>query len=289
MHVVLDVIREVIKNAAMAVPVVRAWRMRWPRTSFHFSHCSADLDRFAFGPLRDLLPNLGNVNGLHALEVGPGDHLASGLALLAAGAASYTAIDRFPGDYKGQAAKAWYTGVWRAWPDKYPDLPWPNWLKPETFPEAYSARVRILPVAIEDADGIGCYDVVYSHLVAEHVSDITAFASVTARLLRPGGVSVHLVDFGPHGRWARYPDPLTFLCFPDWLWWLMGSNRGVSNRRRFHEFYAAFKAAGLKADVSDRKMLPEGIDHTKLARRFRGMPVDSLATLMARFVCRRPL
>jgi hypothetical protein len=126
--------------------------------------------------------------------------------------------------------------------------------------------------------------------VGEHVNSVRAFAEMNARLLAPNGVGVHRVDFGPHGCWANYHDPLTFLRFPDWLWELMGSNRGTPNRRRYHEFCREFERAGLKIDVIGRELFQkEKIEFTKMAGNFRGMPEDSIATGTAIFICHLPV
>lgn len=197
MRVAIDVLREVAKNTAMAIPVIRVLRLRRPRTSDASASSNTALERFAFGLLGDLFRFVGGVAGLRILEVGPGDHLLFGLAVLAAGAASYTAIDRFPGEIGSLSAKAWYAALRRVWPEKYPDLPWPSWLQPGNFPEAYSDRVRFVPAAVEDVTekelgAIGSCDVVCSHLVGEHVADIEAFATTTAKLLATGGIALHL-------------------------------------------------------------------------------------------------
>jgi len=293
MSILVHVCREVGKNFAIAIPHVREWRLKQPRTAPKYDGSDAALERYAYWPLHGILRMLGDVKNLHIVEIGPGDHLASGLALLAGGAATYTAIDRFPGDYSGQAAKAWYQGVKGSWSRFFPNLPWPDYLDPARFPEAYPNRVRAVPLPVETIDG-GIlndktyprqYDVVCSLAVGEHVSDITSFASIHTNLLSSSGMGMHRVDFSPHN-WDIYPDPFTFLRFPDWLWKLMGSNRGIPNRYRFHEFLDAFAHAGLNTEVIDVKHFSHPVDRSQLASRFREMPVESLSVSEAIFVCR---
>jgi SAM-dependent methyltransferase len=291
MRVAFDICKEVAKNAAMAVAPVRQWRTAHARTSTRFAEEVAD--RYAFGCLDSILPVVGSVAGLHVVEIGPGDHLASGLAILAAGAASYTAIDRFPGDYDGEVAQEWYRGVETLWPRRFAKLRWPEYLDASRFPGAYRDRVRVLPTSIESVDHgnsrsrVGLCDIICSFHVGEHVSDIEAFARLTAEVLAPNGVAIHFVNFRPHQYGGLYPDTLAFLRLPDWLWYLMGSARGTPNRRRFHELVAAFESAGLSVEADVIERLPENqIDRRALARRFRDMPVDSLAVMQATFVCR---
>jgi hypothetical protein len=284
----VDVCQEVAKNTAMAFPQVRAWRMNRPRAFTLDTDLDGKLERYAFYPLRQLQGILGNVKGLHIAEIGPGDFVTSGLALLAAGAASYTFIDRFVGDLSKPEAKTWYGWIHEAWPRFFPELKWPDYLKVEDFPEAYKDRVEVLPVSIEEIKAERLYDVVCSFQVGEHVEDIESFAQMNSEMLKPGGVAVHRVDFGPHDCWCYYRDPLTFLRFPHWLWRLMGSNRATANRRRYHEFCAAWEKAGLKVDVASRDYFQEDrIEYSRLNKMFRDMPLESLSTGTAIFVCRK--
>lgn len=268
----LDVALNVAKNLLMGIPVVRKLRLFRPRTG------PADvtsLDRYVFTGLRTIEQHT-ELEGLDVLEIGPGDHLGLGLACLARGAKSYTALDRFPGQYSGPVAKAWYRAIREAWTGE-----WPASLDPEKFPEGYP--VKTLPIAVEQAP-LGSYDLVFSVAVGEHVSDIQAFARATANLLRPGGTALHVVDFSQHG-FERYNDPYLFLKIPDWIYRLMGSERGLPNRHRLHEYTEAFRAAGLNVqvcDVSRSDVLPT---HGDLAKRFRAMPVGSLAVRCATLVC----
>lgn len=225
-----------------------------------------------------------DVTGVDVFEIGPGDHLSSGLALLAAGARSYTCADRFPGNYSSSDARTWYRMVRSAWPESYPA--WPETLNAETFPEGCPG-VKILPLGVESLFDVGTFDLVGSTSVGEHVSDITAFAEASHRLLRPGGFAIHHIDFAPHDCWRTdYDDPFIFLRFPEWLWRMMGSNRGIPNRRRFHEFLDAFETAGLSILVRERSLAYQGLP---IPRRLKGSPADSVATIAATFVLTIPV
>jgi hypothetical protein len=132
-------------------------------------------------------------------------------------------------------------------------------------------------VRVENAANIGKFDIVCSFQVGEHVSDISEFANSTAMLLKTRGIAVHRIDFGPHGVWRRYQDPLTFLRIPDLVWHAMGSARGVHNRRRAHEMEDAFQAAGLSVMSTVVERYPASITNlTLLPARYRQMPLESL-------------
>ncbi len=287
----MDVLKEACKNFLMGIPQFRSWRLSRPRTHVVFTgqeELAERLERYAFYSLRRLREIVGNVENLSIVEVGPGDHMTSGLAMLAAGAASYTVIERFVGDFSSPDAKESYLEIEKAWPDFFPETPWPDYLKAENFPEGYEERVKVWPIPIEEVTAERQYDVVCSLQVGEHVSDLESFAQMTARLMAPGGVAMHRVDFGPHGCWTFYRDPLTFLRFPNWLWSLMGSNRGTPNRHRYHEFRAALERAGLKVEVTGLELWSEEIvRQARLNKRFQGMPLDSLVIGTAIFICRK--
>jgi hypothetical protein len=281
-----DVARETAKNAAMAVPAIRARRLARPRAGAEFTGADDQLERHALHALRLITAHLGPVRGKHVLEIGPGDYLTSALAMLAAGASTYTCIDRFVGDYSHVLGKIWYAGIKAAWPRLNPEHPWPSWLSADDFPEAYPDRVTAINRGIELARDAGQFDVVCSFQVGEHVTNIDAFARANAAMLRPGGAAIHRIDFGPHDCWRGYRDPLTFLRFPDPLWRAMGSNRGTPNRRRLGEVRAAFERTGLTVDVVDQEFIPiNAIRFDKLPRRLRAMPEESVTTRTAILVC----
>jgi hypothetical protein len=287
MPVVVDVVSEIAKNLAMSVPAVRAWRLRRPRAGASYTGSVGELDRYAFFGLDILTERVGSLAGRSVVEFGPGDLLTSGLAMLAAGASRYAAVDRFAGDYEGAEGRKWYAAIEAGWPAKYPGIPWPAWLEAERFPHGYPDRVESLELGVERVADIGRYDVVCSFQVGEHVSDIAAFAKATRALMMPGGIAVHRVDFGPHGVWEKYSDPLTFLRLPDLVWRFMGSARGTPNRHRVHEFVDAFRAAGLIVELHGLEDFDGArIEFSKLNRRFRVMAPESLRTKTALFVCR---
>jgi SAM-dependent methyltransferase len=282
-----DVAGELAKNVAMGIPAVRRWRLRKPRAGAVFTGRQDELERYAFQSVRLLQAHVGSLAGLHVAEVGAGDYLTSGFSLLAAGAATYTVIDRFPGDYFGEQGRNWYRGIRSGWETAFPDIPWPADLDAGRFPDGYGSRLDLVALPIEQVTAERKFDVVCSFQVGEHVSSLPAFAAMTARLLAPGGIAVHRVDFGAHDCWTQYRDPLTFLRIPDWLWRATGSNRGTPNRLRYPAFVEAFAAAGLAVATHDIEHARiENVDVGRLPSRLRRIPIEELAVCSATFVLR---
>lgn len=284
---------EIAKNVAMGSPLVRDWRLRRPRTTVSSADPAKDvIERYALALPRKLLGTLGSLKGLVIAEIGPGDHIATGFAMLAAGAQSYTCLDRFPGEYGNAYAKGFYRGVKKVWPQVFPELLWPKWLDPDRFPESYPERIKVLNVGVEAIAGstqlAAEHDLVCSYAVGEHVRDVVSFARTSCQVLKPGGVAIHVVDFSQHFDWSRWGDKFLYLSIPDGVWNWMGSNRGLPNRVRFHEFLAALEGAGFGVETLGRRLSEDSPAPERLLARFRAMPMDSVRTLDATFVCRRP-
>lgn len=235
----------------MGIPVIRNARVRAGRTAAMPPNVEG-LSTYAYNLLDEVTVHLGPVKGKSVLEIGPGDNILAGLAFLAAGASSYTALDRFPGPYGSPTAKEWYRLLAEDWPRRYPGLPWPAGLDPSSFPE--SSDVTVVRKGVEDTDSVGQFDIVCSYVVAEHVLSIDAFARMTRKAIGAGGSALHVIDFGGH-EWNAFGDPFLFLKFPERLWRMMGSNRGLPNRVRFRDYINAFERHGLKVEVVNRKIV----------------------------------
>lgn len=278
LNIYKDYLKETAKNILMGSRAVQKWRHRRPRSAAYYTGTPEQLERYAFSSLNFLEEYAGGVKGKSICEIGAGDYLTSGLAMLAAGASFYADIDRFPGDFTGEAAKQWYQGIEDSWAKTYPDKPWADNLKAADFPENYASRLEIIKEPIEVAETDTRFDIVCSFQTGEHISDIDAFAEINYRLMKkPGGVGLHRVDFGPHDSWHPYKDPLTFLRFSDRAWKLTGSNRGVPNRFRHHEFMAAFERANLDVEIVFSADFEESaIDFSRLHPRFQKMPRESM-------------
>ena len=288
LNIYKDFLKETAKNVLMGSSRFQDWRSKRPRAGAHYTGSDDELERFAFLGLNMLRKYVGDVAGKSICEIGAGDFLTSGLAMLAAGASRYAVIEYYPGDYAGASAKDWYRGIEKNWSRIYPETAWAEYLKAEDFPENYSDRLELIKEHIETAQTENKFDIVCSFQVGEHILDLDAFAQTNKRLLEPGGVALHRVDFGPHDCWFQYRDPMTFLRFSDAAWKLTGSNRGVPNRFRHHQFMDAFDRAGFDVEiVFTHDFEAEKVDFSLLHPRFKQMPRESVIIGTAIYLLRQ--
>jgi SAM-dependent methyltransferase len=216
-----------------------------------------------------------SIAGKDVLELGPGSDLGNGLYLLALGANSYAAVDAI--DNASRMPQAFYS------------------LMAETLsarglagdPSAIGTKVQLFhspQFAIAEAVGERTFDVVFSNAAFEHFEDIDAVMNDVAKLLRPGGILITIIDLITHSRWIREKDPNNIYRYPDWLY-RMFRFKGIPNRLRPHEYRAAAERHGLAEIVvepliEDRSQRLDG-----LTRRFRNEATEP--TLLAVTLCAR--
>lgn len=227
--------------------------------------------------------------GRHVLEYGPGDVPGVALLFVAYGAASVTCVDRFPlmrADGLAGEALARLFDALPAEPRERAGRCFVRHGDPRSGlaagPIVYSVRPDGL---LGESASMG---IVVSRAVLEHVNDLPGTFHDMRAALAPDGVALHLVDLKSHGLHRR--NPLDFLTWPDRLWTLMYSCKGVPNRLRPGAYRDAARAAGLEivAMSPTGRARAEDVAEVRphLAAPFRGLPDDDLAWLGFWIVCR---
>jgi SAM-dependent methyltransferase len=256
----------------------------YPLTVFH-QHLTA------LEPLR------GNLLGADVLEIGPGSNLGFGLLALLAGANSVTCLDAVP---RAHAQKSGMEALYSALVKTA-----------ALYPETYLVAPALLEHARHDPDGLAwqllerivyrapmdiarndlpdaSLDVVCSHICFEHFTDPAGAVAQIARLLRPGGVTSHLIDLRDHRNFDR---PLDFLSYSDTLWRLTTSHRpdAVRNRWRASEYRAAFGQHGLELLYLEviHKTTVNAEMRRRFSRRFRALDLEDLGILYLLLVARK--
>jgi hypothetical protein len=166
------------------------------------------------------------------LELGPGPDLGTGFVLVALGAASYTALDRFA-------------------------------LATSDSSELYAALAERLGVSVSatqqhmqylvgemamSAELGRTFDAFVSNAALEHISDIPGTFAFMESLASHAPIHVHMVDAQTHMRWVRPRDPWNILRYPGWIYRLM-TFPGAPNRLLASDYVAAARETGLNLSV----------------------------------------
>lgn len=175
------------------------------------------------------------LQGKTLLEYGPGDIPGVALLMIAHGADKVFCVDRFPllslSEKNSEVVRALVQ-----------ELPAQQRIRAEAAVRGGEGRALALdPDRIEylvrpsGLSGLRArVDIVFSRAVLEHVDDVAATFADMETALRVGGLAVHLVDLKSHGLHRR--NPLDFLTWPQWLWDLMYSHKGVPIRWRVSRY-----------------------------------------------------
>lgn len=194
------------------------------------------------------------------LEIGTGENLGVILRLICHGAQRVDTIDRFNSLIAEDAQLALYREIERNLPDDQRPL----------FSSAiqFNKGYRLNEDKLHYITGVGIepmetalkkenYDIIISRAVLEHVFKIENSIKVMDRLLRPGGVMIHEIDFRDHGMFSRFGfNPLTFLTVKDNLWKKMTSHIGAPNRKIINFYQETFSSLGY--DITILKILVVG-------------------------------
>lgn len=232
----------------------------------------------------------GILRGARVLEYGPGDFLGVAVALVGKGASSVTCVDRFPLARSTPHNTAAYETLLDALTvseRRRADCCFNRPGRP-----ASGVNPAMIRYVVQRSGLIGerdAFDVVLSRAVLEHVDHLEATMQDTAAGLRAGGRAIHLVDLSSHR--LHRANPLDFLTWPDWLWRLMYSHKGVPNRLRIDSYRKAAARAHLEIlKLEASKVAPlEWVRAVRphLAPRFREVSDEDLACLGFWLVCEK--
>jgi SAM-dependent methyltransferase len=202
------------------------------------------------------------LRGKRVLELGPGDNFAVALRFLACGAEQVVTVDKFASIRDDSQQRAIYEGLLeqldeteRAAASDAIDLDGKVAFDPE--------RLRVVEgVAVEEATELldsHSFDLIVSRAVLEHLYDPEGAVVAIDRLLAPGGLSLHKVDFRDHGMFTDGGmHPLTFLTVPDSIYRLMTQHSGRPNRRLVDFYRAKLAELGYDGEVLVTRLVGPG-------------------------------
>lgn len=149
-------------------------------------------------------------------------------------------------------------------------------------PGADLSRARRVRDLRELADASA--DVIVSNSVLEHVTDVDALFSQCRRVLAPGGIMLHQVDYRDH--FFKYPFHFLKFSRRTWETWL---NPGDLTRQRLDDHLFALDRAGFEAWTLSSVLDPLGLAEVlpRLSREFRDKDLEILAVTQARIAARK--
>jgi SAM-dependent methyltransferase len=279
--------RQTAQNYAM-----RLAPMRWLARRFHQTGAMDDPDIVVDRAVRVVeaaRTGATRIAGARLVEIGPGHSLGVALSLLLAGAAHVDTVDtvRYAASQPDPRS---FTELWRrATEAGLVDA------TDDAEPEAELARASSR-LEYQVVDGRNRWpfpeqskDIVYSFSVLEHVRDLRGLLEESARVLRPGGLSIHTIDLRDHYNLGPGENWLEFLEFEDRQWERMTSARFAwCNRMRAPELRALFAEIFEPVEFSEESCdLPTGFDRRRVASRFQGFELDELSVSSVSVVGRR--
>jgi SAM-dependent methyltransferase len=245
----------------------------------YFLDCFADYFRVLGVPAEQISAYLA---GKRLLEYGPGDVPGVALLMLAHGAERVWCVDRFPLASLSAKNVAVLERLISLLPLEAQQRAAQCFVRPGEPASGFAADGLEYLVKPSGLSGLSeAVDLVFSRAVLEHVNDLHATFRDMRQALRSGGVAIHEVDLKSHGLHRR--NILDFLTWPELLWKLMYSGKGVPNRWRVDRYREVLAGSGLRVVLLERReqTSPEVVREVRpfLAQSFQQVSDEDLSWL----------
>lgn len=259
-------------------------------------------------------------------ELGPGNSIGVGIAALLSGAESYTGLDAVPYSTVGQKEQITkmindLTELFQERspipePKQYPqivpqleDYSFPSWILAELnlaatktsliegldAPECNHPLKYLAPYQHIDLSGYsGSFDAIFSQAVFEHIVNPAQTYRLIFDLLKPGGLSWHVIDFRSHGLSADWNGHWTY---PEWLWSLVvGRRQFFLNRIPLSGHLALAAQAGFEVEgmvtyaEGEQQALAKKsrLNPTQFAKPFDRMSNEDASTVSVMIFLKKP-
>jgi SAM-dependent methyltransferase len=215
--------------------------------------------------------------GFRYVELGPGDSLASAVIAKAHGAAGGWLVDS--GAYASRDM-ALYGALADGLEAQHPEVdlsPLKSAPDADAMLMAIGAHYQETGLAgLREVPDASC-DMVFSQAVLEHVprAEFAATLAEIHRILKPGGISTHQIDFRDH-----LGGGLNNLRFSENLWeasWFARRSGFYTNRLLLSEMQAMMRAVGFKVEVMEvSRWTAPPVARAKITPVLRGVAEDDL-------------
>lgn len=231
------------------------------------------------------------LQGKNILEYGPGDVPGVAILMVAHGARHVLCVDRFPLVRMSAKNIQIASVLLERMPASLRERGAACFKQPARPESGFNPTFIEYLVRPSGLSGMSATaDLVISRAVLEHVNDLPATFRDMYAALKPGGIAIHQVDLKSHG--LHRENQLDFLDWPDWLWSMMYSEKGVPNRLRVNAYRDAVAQCGFELlDLTPTLLASHEEIHAvrpSLARRFRDLSDEDLSWLGFWLVCRKP-
>ncbi len=279
------------KWVVVAVSIAKDQRSRWsgrrgaaPSTSGS-THQSFSLDEsvgYIDSVFEDYLRvgelEAADLQGKRVLELGPGDNFGVALRFLARGAQRVVCVDKFTTRRDQDQQRRIYEALLTRLDDRARAsvadaicLSGPADFNTARLDPIEGVAVEEIADRFDPAD----FDLVVSRAVLEHLYDLDAAFAAMDRILAPGGLMLHKVDFRDHGIFTGGGmHPLTFLTIPERLYRLMSRHSGQPNRRLIDWYRARLDTLGYDAQLLVTRVVGR---REELAYGARQPPIDAVS------------
>jgi hypothetical protein len=238
----------------------------------------------------------GSLDGISALEIGPGIDFGSTLFMACFGT-SVAVADHWLAQWQDDFHRPLYTALEKRISEVHPEAdttPIHAVLEAGDYPPEI---IRLIPEMADTLESVpdGSFDYVVSNAVFEHIPRLRRACAQMMRISKPGALHIHQVDMRDHRTFDR-PLEYLLLVLEDEEKFLSLSEYHLGSLRRASEYEAAFRGAGFEV-LSNYVNLRSEPDYMQdfLARlnrleraRYRDWPRDDIDILGVTYALRRP-
>jgi len=175
-------------------------------------------------------------NDKRILEIGPGDNLGVALMFIASGAQQVVCLDRFYSDRD----RVKEIQIYKALRERLTDEEKTRFDSAVNLDNGLSfnkERINYIHgIPFEETETVfdtESFDAIVSTAVIEHIYNPEKALLTMDKLLKPGGLMIHDIDFRDHDVFSKHGmHPLTFLAIHPFVYTLMSKYNGKPNRKR---------------------------------------------------------